>query len=116
MKKLALIICVLLGLTGVARAQNPQDELLITMPISAICLPTAEVQASLMLHGESPFAIGNSIIWHSIIGDYIPVLTVIYANPKTFSFTVAYEVVEDKVTCVTATGDKLLPATKGPKL
>jgi hypothetical protein len=108
MKKLALILFVTLGLAGVARAQ--QDPELLTMPLTAPCYLTKDAEQLLKKeHGEIAFAQGESVIWNSKIEDYINVTTKIYVNPETFSFTVAYDVVEDGVTCVVTTGNNFRP-------
>jgi hypothetical protein len=108
MKKLALTICVLIGLAGVARAQ--QNSEILTMPLTALCYLTEDTSKLLKKnHNEVVFAQGESVIWNSKIEDYISVVTKIYVNPKTFSFTIAYEIVEDGITCITTTGNNFRP-------
>lgn len=116
MKKLALLLFVTLGLTGVARSQQ-DPELSLTMPLTAPCYLTEDADMLLKKrHGEIAFAQGESVIWNSKIGDYIEVLTKIYVNPETFSFTVAYEVVEDGVTCIVTTGNNFRPEGSRSKI
>lgn len=116
MKKLALSIIVFLGLTSLVRAQQDQDTVL-TMPLSAPCYSMTEAKEILSKdHGEIPFAIGESIVWNSKIKEYIAVTTIVYANPKTLSFTIAYDVIEDGVTCMITTGEDLRPASRGNSL
>lgn len=116
MKKLALTICVLLGLAGVAQAQQ-DDQFILTMPITTPCLPAENAKNALKeKHGEHPFAQGSGVIWNSRIEDYIEVRIMIFLNPQTFSFTLAYEVPEDKLICMISTGDDFQPAPKGNNL
>lgn len=115
MKKLALAICVLVGLTGVARAQQiPQAKL--NFPMSAPCYDTAVADAILSKEfGERPFAIGESVVWNSKVREYIPVVTRVFVNPTTSSFSIAYDVVGEPVTCIAATGNDFRPIPRGPK-
>lgn len=116
MKKLALILFVTLGLAGVARAQQDPVSTL-TMPLTAPCYLTKDADMLLKKrHGEVAFAQGESVIWNSKLEDYIEVTTKIYVNPETFSFTVAYEMVEDGVTCIVTTGNDFRPQGSGPKI
>lgn len=115
MKKLALILFVILGLAGVARAQ--QDPELLVMPITAPCYLTKDADMLLKKrYGELSFAQGESVIWSSNIGEYIGVTTKIYVNPETFSFTVAYELVEDGITCIVTAGNGFKPGSQRPKI
>lgn len=108
MKRLALILFVTLGLAGVAHSQ--QESELLTMPVTAPCYLTKDADILLKKrHGEVSFAQGESVIWNSKIEDYIEVTTKIYVNPETFSFTVAYEIVEDEITCIVTTGVNFRP-------
>lgn len=116
MKKLALIFLMFLGLVGVAQAQQT-DEFTLTMPVSAPCSPANDAVAMLEReHGEYPFAQGIGIIWNSKIQEYLEVVTLIFVNPKTFTFTVAYEVPEDNVLCILTLGDSFQPVRKGNSL
>jgi hypothetical protein len=118
MKKLALLFFVFLGLAGVAQAQNKQeDEFVLTMPITAPCLPADNARNSLKeKHGERPFAQGIGVIWNSRIQDYIEAKVLIFLNPESFSFTVAYEVPGDNLICIVSTGDSFQPVPRGQDL
>lgn len=118
MKKLALIFLMFLGLAGVAQSQQKQDdEFVLTMPISAPCSPANDAIATLEReHGEQPFAQGVGIIWNSKVREYIEVVTLIFVNPKTFTFTVAYEVPEDNLICILTLGDSFQPVRRGNSL
>lgn len=118
MKKLALTMCVLLGLTGVAQAKQKDNQDIITMPITAPCIPSDIARISLKeKYGEQPFAQGKGVIWNSIIEDYIDTVIMIFLNPKTFSFTIAYEVPGDNLICMISTGDEFRPSySKGQNL
>lgn len=118
MKRLALLFFVFLGLAGVAQAQNKQDdEFVLTMPISAPCSPANDAIAILEReHGERPFAQGVGIIWNSKVQEYLEVVTLIFVNPTTFTFTVAYEVPEDNLICILTLGNSFQPVRRGNNL
>lgn len=116
MKKLALAICVFVGLTGVARAQEIPPSIL-NFPMTSPCYLTEDADSILEKeYGELPFAIGESIVWNSKVKEYIPVTTRIFVNPKTFSFSIAYDVDDEPVTCIFTTGNDFRPIPKGPKI
>lgn len=118
MKKLALTICVILGLAGVALAQqNQEDNTVLTMPISAPCSPYDNALATLEReHGEYPFAQGIGLVWNSKIQEYLEVVTLVFVNPKTFTYTIAYEVPEDNLICILTLGDQFQPVRRGNNL
>lgn len=110
MKKLALIFLMFLGLAGAAQSQQKDDDTILTMPVSAPCSPARNAMAELELkHGEYAFAQGNGIIWNSKIQEYIEVTTLIFLNPETFTFTIAFVVPEDDMICIMTLGDKFQP-------
>lgn len=121
MKTAALAFSVILGLASVAWATQPlqqevQEEFLLTMPLTAVCLDSSVAAQSLSKdHGEIPFAQGPGLIWNNMIEDYIEVLIKIYLNPSTFSFTIAYEVPFENITCVVTTGNDFQPFRNGPR-
>lgn len=113
MKKLALTIFVILGLTGVAQAK---DDSILTMPVTAPCLPTSVAELSLLTeYKEQPMAEGEAVVWNSKVEEYVQVKMKIFVNPKTFSFTVAFEVPNDKLTCFLSTGDNFRPSNQGSR-
>lgn len=117
MKKLALIFFMFLGLAGVAQSQQQDNDTVLTMPISAPCSPADSAEVELELkHGEYAFAQGNGIVWNSKIQEYIEVTTLIFLNPETFTFTVAFSVDEDDVICIMTLGDQFQPVRRGNRL
>lgn len=117
MKMLALIFCAFLGLAGVVQAQqNPQQQIL-TMPVTAPCLPFDDALSKLSKqYGEKPFAQGPGVVYNSKIQEYIVVRVLIFLNPSNSSFTIAYEVTEDNIICILSTGDDFGPISRGQKL
>lgn len=118
MKKLALLFFVFLGLAGVAQAQDKQDnDSILTMPVTAPCtyIDTA-VSTFELKYGEYPFAQGAGIVWNSKIKEYIEVKLLVFLNPKTFTFTIAYEVPGDNLLCIMMLGDDFQPVRRGSNL
>lgn len=115
MKKLALMFFVILGLASIARAQN--NDQILTMPISAPCLPFGPTINSLKeKHGERAFVQGIGTIWNTKIDEYVEVNVLIFLNPTTYSFTLAYHVPGDDLMCIISTGDKFEPVPQGKRL
>lgn len=116
MKKLALTFFVLLGLTNVARAQQDSD-IKFVMPVTAPCMETEKAEALLAReHGEQTAAQGAALIWNSRVQRYIPVLVRIFLNTSSLSFTIAYDVPGEGVTCVLAAGNEFQPSNRGTRL
>ena len=110
MKKLALTICVLIGLAGVARAQSTET---LYMPLSAVCLSTKNIDKELKKqYNEIAFAEGVGAVYNSKLQDYIATRTRIFLDPNTFSFSIVFDVPEDGISCVVITGDEFQPSRK----
>jgi hypothetical protein len=112
MKKLALTICVLLGLAGVAQAQKQQEEILI-MPVSALCTSTKNIDRNLKKeYNEIPFAEGIGAVYNSNVQDYVATRTRIFLDPNTFSFSIVIDLPEDNMSCIMITGDEFRTSRK----
>ena len=109
MKTLASIFILCSGLINVAQAQEAD----LTFPVSAPCYETKEAERILTTdYGQIPFAEGESVVLNSKLDEFIEAQTIIYVNPETFSFTIAIEIVEDGMTCLTSSGVEFRPVDR----
>lgn len=92
-----------------AHAQQDAQQLLMVMPVSAVCKPTAEAHEWLSQQGERPFASSDGVVASYLTEKYIDVRIVIWVNPEIFTTTITFTVEEDNVTCVMAMGDQFGP-------
>lgn len=115
MIKLALTFFILLGLTGMVKAQ--EQPKILSMPIMSVCIDSKRLDASLLdQYGETLAVIGPALVMHDQLKEYVEGVMKIYINTKTLSFTVVFENPKDNLSCVIGTGDDLKPAHRGTQL
>lgn len=102
-----MILSLALGLSSAAQAQES-----FVLPLKAGCDKTETVYAMLKNeYDEVPFAEASGIVFSERLDEFVQGRTVIFLNPKTFSYTVAVEFDEDGLTCILVNGNNFSPST-----
>jgi hypothetical protein len=110
MKWLTTFLC-LLAMPAVAEVPNGTVQ----FPSSMLCGPYNEGTAMQDEYGEIPFVTGDAQVLSIDPGQAYRGKIRILLNPETHSYTIFFDI-EDKLTCLLTTGDKLEPIITGNPL
>lgn len=108
-KKLAFIICGL-AITSLANAQEQPN--VIPFPSTMLCAEYSDGAGLEREYGEIPFLEGDANVMAREPGKMYQGKIRIFLDPDDYSYTILFDL-EDQLSCMLTTGDRIRPIAQG---